>query len=162
MRKKHNSLVTLGITSLFLIFAVLGMVILALLTLGSSRSDLNMSLKSMEQTTAYYDACTEASDFCLTAEKFLQNTLTESADKQEYFQKAALLKDDGLTFDADTQTLAFDVPFSDSQALHVEMTVLYPQETEGSVIDIHTWQTISTAAWTPDTHQPVFSTAGGD
>lgn len=157
MKKQHSSLVTLGITSLFLIFAVLVMVILSLLTLGSSRSDLNMSKRSMTQTTAYYDACGTATDLYLQAEEFLHNAFTQTASKSDYLQKASELTEEGFTWDQNTRTLAFDAPFSDSQALHVEMTILYPQTTEESVLDIHTWQTISTGTWTPDTRQPVFT-----
>lgn len=157
MKKQRSSLVTLGITSLFLIFAVLGLVILALLTLGSSRSDLNMSLASMEQTTAYYDACQTATDFCLQAEKFLRDAYEQTSNADQYFRKAAGLENDGFFWEDTSRALTFDVPFSDSQALHVEMSVLYPQEPDENLLDIHTWQTISTATWTPDTRQPVFT-----
>ena len=41
MKQKHTFFVTVGIPSLFLIFSVLCLCVLALLTLGSSRSGLN-------------------------------------------------------------------------------------------------------------------------
>ena len=54
MKQKHTFFVTVGIPSLFLIFSVLCLCVLALLTLGSSRSSLNTARHSMEQTENYY------------------------------------------------------------------------------------------------------------
>ena len=56
MKQKHTFFVTVGIPSLFLIFSVLCLCVLALLTLGSSRSGLNTARYSMEQTEKYYNA----------------------------------------------------------------------------------------------------------
>lgn len=157
MKKKHSSMVTLGITSLFLIFAVLCLVILALLTLGSSRSDLHMSERSMEQTTAYYDACAAATDLCLQAEEFLQTAYRQTSGEKEYFEKAATLTDQGFLWDEDGGTLSFDISFSDTQALHAEAKVLYPRTADGSFLKLLTWQTQATGTWTPDTKQPVYT-----
>ena len=60
MKQKHTFFVTVGIPSLFLIFSVLCLCVLALLTLGSSRSGLNTARYSMEQTEKYYNACSKA------------------------------------------------------------------------------------------------------
>lgn len=156
MKQHRNSIVTLGITSLVLIFSVLCMVILALLTLESSRSDLNMSKRSMEQTEAYYDACTTAADLCSQAEDFLRCTLRQSASEKDYLKTAENLCSRGFFWEENRRILAIDVPFSDSQSLRVELYVLYPQDTEEPLLEIHTWQTISTGNWNPDTRQHVY------
>ena len=44
------------------IFSVLCLVILSLLTLNTSRQDLKNSKLTLEQTTAYYTACSTASE----------------------------------------------------------------------------------------------------
>lgn len=156
MKHHRNSLVTLGTTSLFLIFSVLCMVILALLTLGSSRSDLNMSKRSMEQTATYYDACTTASDLCSQAEEFLHCVLRQTANEKEYLENAADLSTLGFIREDDSHIFTIEVPFSDSQSLHVELYILYPQEETEPLLKIHTWQTISTGNWNPDTRQHVY------
>lgn len=157
MKKKHSSMVTLGITSLFLIFAVLCMVILSLLTLGSSRSDLRMSRRSMEQTTAYYDACTEATDLCLAAEEYLQTAYEESASKQEYLKKAGGLTQQGFLWNEESLALSFQIPFSDTQTLYVEAKIHYPETADGTFLELCTWQTQSAGTWNPDMKQPVYT-----
>ena len=57
MKQKHTFFVTVGIPSLFLIFSVLCLCVLALLTLGSSRSGLNTARYSMEQTEKFEMSC---------------------------------------------------------------------------------------------------------
>ena len=54
MNKKRTSFLSIGIPSMCVIFSVLCLVILALLTLGTSRQDLQTSRLSLDQTTAYY------------------------------------------------------------------------------------------------------------
>ena len=60
MNKKRTSFLSIGIPSMCVIFSVLCLVILALLTLGTSRQDLQTSRLSLDQTTAYYTACSTA------------------------------------------------------------------------------------------------------
>lgn len=157
MKKKQNSMVTLGITSLFLIFAVLCMVILALLTLGSSRSDLRMSRRSMEQATAYYDACSEATDLCLVVEEFLQTAYEECQDEKEYLEKTEELTKQGFLWDIENQILSFHIPFSDTQTLYVEAEVCYPHTADDAFLKLSTWQTQSAGTWIPDTKQSVYT-----
>lgn len=157
MKKKHTSMVTLGITSLFLIFAVLCMVILSLLTLGSARSDLHMSRRSMEQTTAYYDACSTATDFFLQAEDILRTAYQESEGEKEYFRKVSELGAQGFLWAEDTKRLSVEVSFSDTQVLRGEAIVFYPGGPEGPFLELKAWQTYSTGTWNPDTKQPVFT-----
>ena len=66
-----------------------------------------------------------------------------------------------LTWTEDTQVLSFTVAFTDTQAVYVEISAPYPSGSSGSGKDftpeIMTWKTITTASWTPDTRQPVFT-----
>ena len=56
MKQKKTLFAATGIPSLFLIFGVLCLAVLALLTLGNSRSALSSARLSMEQTEQYYKA----------------------------------------------------------------------------------------------------------
>ncbi len=154
--KKNRPLVTLGITSLFLIFAVLCMVILSLLTLGSARSDLRMSKRSMKQTEAYYAACSKAAQLCLDAEDFLKASYLDTRGEKDYMDKVSELCSLGFLWKEDTHTLSVQIPFSDTQFLHTEASVCYPDSPKGPFLRLNTWQTYSDGAWTPDTKQPVF------
>ena len=156
MDKNRHSLVTMGISSIFLIFAVLCTVVLALLTLASARSDLNMSTRSMEQTAAYYDACTKASDLCVQAEDALYQAFLNASAPVSYFASAKSLLPSEFSWNEEERTLTADIAISDSQSLHIELEALYPQSAEDPLLDIHIWQTISTGSWNPDTRQPVY------
>ena len=83
MKEKNHLFSATGIPSLFLIFGVLMLVILSLLGYGTSRQDLRASSLSLEQTSAYYNACSEAADFyselVQTLEGFHEQAKTETA-----------------------------------------------------------------------------------
>lgn len=157
MKSRHRSLVTMGITSLLLIFSVLCMVILALLTFGSSHSDLTMSKRSIEQTTAYYHACYTATDLCRETEEELYQIRSTAAEEKDYYSNTASLCSLGFSWEEDSRMLTAEISYSDRQALYLELQVLYPQNPEDPVLEIHKWQTISTGEWNPDTRQPVYS-----
>ena len=62
MKQKHTFFVTVGIPSLFLIFSVLCLCVLALLTLNRSRTGMSAAQHSLEQTEKYYNACSKATE----------------------------------------------------------------------------------------------------
>ncbi|MDO4274088.1 MAG: hypothetical protein Q4D16_10485 [Eubacteriales bacterium] len=180
MNRKQHSFVTVGITSLFLIFGVLCLVILSLLTLGTSRSDLRMSRRSLEQTTAYYDSCSNVTDFCRRLDQFLSEAYTETDNKGGYYEKVntmfnnvpdslgdALSHTDvsqasdetaslSFSYDETSRRLSVSAPFSDSQVLQAELEILYPERAGDSYLQILAWKTDQQGSWDPDTKQPVY------
>ena len=84
MKKKNTLFSATGIPSLFLIFAVLMLVILSLLGYGTSRQNLRASTLSLGQTTAYYNACTEATDFYTSLVHTLKKFQTQVKTEDEY------------------------------------------------------------------------------
>lgn len=156
-QEKQGSLVTLGITSLFLIFAVLCLVILSLLTLGTSQADLQMSRQSMESTAAYYDACREASLQYLKLEEELQEFSGTTHSTRELLEAANSLNLDGVSADFRTGHLILELPFSENQSLLAELSPNIADSGQELHLEILSWQTISTGTWNPDTKQPVLN-----
>lgn len=154
--KQKSSLVSTGIVSIFLIFSVLCLVILSLLTLGTSRSDLAMSRQTMKQTGSYYDACNHATEFCADLENFLWNSYMESTDSTEYFARLQDFSHETWAYQKKDRQISLEIPFSDTQALLICLDVLYPEMDENTVLRIHTWKTIVTGTWNPDTKQHIF------
>lgn len=111
----------------------------------------------MEQTTAYYDACSTATDFFLQAEDILRTAYQESEGEKEYFRKVSELGAQGFLWAEDTKRLSVEVSFSDTQVLRGEAIVFYPGGPEGPFLELKAWQTYSTGTWNPDTKQPVFT-----
>ncbi|MGI6069642.1 MAG: hypothetical protein ACOYBE_04360 [Blautia sp.] len=156
--KRKPTLVTLGITSLFLIFSILCLVILSLLTWNSSRLDLQMSQKSMEQTAAYYTASAQASGLCQSVDAYLEKNYQDSQDLREYQESLARISelDSRIIWDDDEQVIRFTVPVSDTQDLQVTVKALYPQHDKDPYLEILSWKSTATGEWTPEKKQPVY------
>ena len=158
MKQRHSFFTATGIPSLFLIFSVLCLAVLSLLTLGSSRSELNAARNSMQQTENYYNACSQASTVIKEIQSELTDTYQKATDQENYFTliEQFCKTHSELTFDMEKQTLLFTESLSDTQQLAVCLKVLYPEKSDDSLIQILQWKTDTTASWTPDTSQSVY------
>ena len=102
MKKRGG--IHVGVSSLLLIFLVLALVSFAVLSLAGAVSDLTLSRRYAERTLGYYNACMQAQDFIAEADR------------------AAASNADGAS-SAAGETHTADFPVSDTQYLHVELTV---------------------------------------
>ena len=134
MKEKNHLFSATGIPSLFLIFGVLMLVILSLLGYGTSRQDLRSSSLSLEQTSAYYNACSEAADFyselVQTLEGFHEQAKTETA----YYQLVSdyLNSQENVEWDSEEHTAEYVKAFSDTQSLAVKVSVFWTDRTADS------------------------------
>ena len=134
MKEKNHLFSATGIPSLFLIFGVLMLVILSLLGYGTSRQDLRASSLSLEQTSAYYNACSEAADFyselVQTLEGFQEQAKTETA----YYQLVSdyLNSQENVKWDSEEHTAEYAKAFSDTQSLAVKIVVFWTDCTADS------------------------------
>ena len=158
MKQKHSFFVTVGIPSLFLIFSVLCLCVLALLTLGSSRTSLTTAKHSMEQTENYYTACSKATETVSGIRSTLNQYVTGASDEAEYFSRIQSFTDtqDALTWNAKKHTLSFSTGISDTQQLSVILEIFYPEKDTDPTLKILQWKTELTGTWKPDDHQNVF------
>lgn len=179
MKEKNHLFSATGIPSLFLIFGVLMLVILSLLGYGTSRQDLCASSLSLEQTSAYYNACSEAADFysdlVQTLEEFQEQAKTETA----YYQLVSdhLNSQENVKWDSEEHTAEYVKAFSDTQSLAVKVSVFWTDRTADStasdtaasdtinagldmtssnIAGILSWNTVVTADWNPDNSQSVY------
>ena len=134
MKEKNHLFSATGIPSLFLIFGVLMLVILSLLGYGTSRQDLRASSLSLEQTSAYYNACSEAADFyselVQTLEGFHEQAKTETA----YYQLVSdyLNSQENVEWNSEEHTAEYVKAFSDTQSLAVKIAVFWTDCTADS------------------------------
>ena len=134
MKEKNHLFSATGIPSLFLIFGVLMLVILSLLGYGTSRQDLRASSLSLEQTSAYYNACSEAADFysdlVQTLEEFQEQAKTETA----YYQLVSdhLNSQENVKWNSEEHTAEYVRAFSDTQSLAVKVSVFWTDRTADS------------------------------
>ena len=134
MKEKNHLFSATGIPSLFLIFGVLMLVILSLLGYGTSRQDLRASSLSLEQTSAYYNACSEAADFysdlVQTLEEFQEQAKTETAYYQLFSDH--LNSQENVKWDSEEHTAEYVRAFSDTQSLAVKVSVFWTDRTADS------------------------------
>lgn len=152
MKKRQNFFMVTGVPSLFLIFAVLCMVILGLLALGTSRTDLEMSRASLKLESLYNEACRKAADLCLEAERALIEAAKEAADEEDYFRCAKKISRDipGASWDEELHQITAEVKITEEQSLKTVLQVLYP----GGVRMV-SWKTVVSEVWEPQI-QPVY------
>lgn len=134
MKEKNHLFSATGIPSLFLIFGVLMLVILSLLGYGTSRQDLRASSLSLEQTSAYYNACSEAADFYSELVQTLEGFQTQAKTETTYYQLVSdyLNSQENVEWDSEEHTAEYVKAFSDTQSLAVKIAVFWTDCTADS------------------------------
>ena len=134
MKEKNHLFSATGIPSLFLIFGVLMLVILSLLGYGTSRQDLRSSSLSLEQTSAYYNACSEAADFYSELVQTLEGFQTQAKSESAYYKLVSdyLNSQENVKWDSEEHTAEYMNAFSDTQSLAVKVSVFWTDRTADS------------------------------
>ena len=134
MKEKNHLFSATGIPSLFLIFGVLMLVILSLLGYGTSRQDLRSSSLSLEQTSAYYNACSEAADFYSDLVQTLEGFQAQVKSESSYYKLVAdyLNSQENVKWDSEEHTAEYMNAFSDTQSLAVKVSVFWTDRTADS------------------------------
>lgn len=179
MKEKNHLFSATGIPSLFLIFGVLMLVILSLLGYGTSRQDLRSSSLSLEQTSAYYNACSEAADFYSDLVQTLEGFQAQAKSESAYYQLVSdhLNSQENVKWDSEEHTAEYVKAFSDTQSLAVKVSIFWTVRTADStasdtaasdtinagldmtssnIAGILSWNTVVTADWNPDNSQSVY------
>ena len=134
MKEKNHLFSATGIPSLFLIFGVLMLVILSLLGYGTSRQDLRASSLSLEQTSAYYNACSEAADFYSDLVQTLEGFQAQAKSESAYYKLVSdyLNSQENVKWDSEEHTAEYVKAFSDTQSLAVKVSVFWTDRTADS------------------------------
>lgn len=179
MKEKNHLFSATGIPSLFLIFGVLMLVILSLLGYGTSRQDLRASSLSLEQTSAYYNACSEAADFYSELVQTLEGFQAQVKSESAYYKLVSdyLNSQENVKWDSEEHIAEYVKAFSDTQSLAVKVSVFWTDRTADStasdtaasdtinagldmtssnIAGILSWNTVVTADWNPDNSQSVY------
>ena len=101
------------------------LVILSLLGYGTSRQGLRASSLSLEQTSAYYNACSEAADFYSELVQTLEGFQTQAKTETAYYQLVSdyLNSQENVKWDSEEHTAEYVKAFSDTQSLAVKIAV---------------------------------------
>lgn len=110
------------------------LVILSLLGYGTSRQDLRASSLSLEQTSAYYNACSEAADFYSDLVQTLEGFQAQAKSESAYYQLVSdyLNSQENVEWDSEEHTAEYVKAFSDTQSLAVKIVVFWTDCTADS------------------------------
>lgn len=110
------------------------LVILSLLGYGTSRQDLRASSLSLEQTSAYYNACSEAADFYSELVQALEGFKAQAKTETAYYQLVSdyLNSQENIEWDSEEHTAEYAKAFSDTQSLAVKIVVFWTDCTADS------------------------------
>ena len=154
MKEKNHLFSATGIPSLFLIFGVLMLVILSLLGYGTSRQDLRASSLSLEQTSAYYNACSEAADFYSDLVQTLEGFQAQAKSESAYYQLVSdyLNSQENVEWNSEEHTAEYVKAFSDTQSLAVKVSIFWTVRTADSTAsDIAASDTVASDTAASDT-----------
>ena len=115
-KKTSRPLLTTGTSTLLLIFVSLCLLTFAVLSFLSARADQNLSRKTAERTSAYYETCNQAEDRLGETDRMLEKIWQETANEKAYFQAVRKTFED-MDFDEESHMLSFSVPLTDTQVL---------------------------------------------
>lgn len=110
------------------------LVILSLLGYGTSRQDLCASSLSLEQTSAYYNACSEAADFYSELVQTLEGFQAQVKSESAYYKLVSdyLNSQENVKWDSEEHTAEYMKAFSDTQSLAVKISVFWTDRTADS------------------------------
>lgn len=110
------------------------LVILSLLGYGTSRQDLRASSLSLEQTSAYYNACSEAADFYSDLVQTLEGFQAQVKSESSYYKLVSdyLNSQENVKWDSEEHTAEYVKAFSDTQSLAVKVSVFWTDRTADS------------------------------
>ena len=129
--KKSVPFLSIGSSSLLVVFLVLCLVIFAMLTLTGAQSDYRFSRQLADRRTAYYAACNQAEQSLAGMDKTLQRMYASSDSEEAYFVAVGHGK-------------SYVIPISDLQTLQVTIEILYPESDEDTFYRITAWQVLNT------------------
>ena len=140
MPKKTQFKLNIGLSSILLIFVVLCLVSFAILSLVSANADKKLSLKMLERSTIYYDACNQFETDCAKLYNILSNTYSESTDEASYFK----------TLGQSQKTYVYTL--SDLQTLEIIVEFLYPKVPTDALYRITSRKVVTDDTIEYDTH----------
>lgn len=140
MNKKNfvKPAVGIGISSILLIFLIVCLSVFSVLALTSATSDYKMSRKIADYNIQYYEAYQLAQDEIAKVDEKLQEIYNNSKTKKEYLKESSSIKTD------------FTVEINDTQAIEVNLEVLYPKKVGDVFYQVKSFKTISTTKWQGD------------
>lgn len=135
-KKRQTPFVNMGSSLLLVVFLLLCLVTFATLAFSSARSDESFSQRIADRKTEYYEAANRAEELLNQIDGIL------AATKEMPDFTAMDSVDADIYYDAEKETLSYQVPINEKQALDIVLAL----HTEGGY-QIEKWQTVNIQKW---------------
>lgn len=154
-RSSSRSAISVGTTTLVLIFVLLCLLTFSVLSLVSARANMRLSQKSADRTTAYYEAENTSSDILIQVTEAVQKYLNIS-DEDTFFKNVRTELDgkNGIRF-TDDETLTWTVSLTENQYLRAEVQISFQPFSNGNHYRIIAWNTYTDYDWGTDQSLPL-------
>lgn len=166
MNKKSHAVLSIGTSSVLVVFILLSLVTFATLSIVSANADYILTRKTADRVSDYYEANNAAEATLSRIDTILLNSYSNTNDSavmdKEFYTTAAysglstidgcsidvLLTEDGTSI----LNVSYQEDVSDSQVLFVKLEVLYPgdEESSGRFYKILNWNVTNTHTWEAD------------
>ena len=131
MREKRGTVINIGTTSLIMIFAVLALVIFALLSYSSANVEWRMAEKMAERTTVYYEAEQQAAEALEQLALWMDRLSQEEKQISEQEFESQLQHLSGQSADCKDGLICWQVPVGERQKLEIGLLPLCKGEAIG-------------------------------
>lgn len=167
MNKKKDFSVSIGFSSIMMVFIMICLVTFAALSVLTANSDHRLSSKMADKTTAYYEADAIGKGVACQIDQALASLYAECSDEMTYYSSISperliidmpdKVKNVTVDFEQEVPVVSYQVTISDIQTLYVSLEVHYPKSGEENFYKIMSWQTKTDhAPVESDTHLKLF------
>ena len=130
MKKKQGMSISIGSSTMLLIFVVISLVSFSVLSLSSAITDRKFTDKIKQKNSTYYNACNLAEEKIAEIDTMLAEAYAISSNEKSYFD----LVHSGTTI---------TIPVSEYQELQVIITYLYPVKEGDSYYQIDSYSLVN-------------------
>jgi len=130
MKKKQGMSVSIGSSTMLLIFVVISLVSFSVLSLSSAITDKKFADKVKQKNITYYNACNLAEEQLAEVDAELSAAYASTADETAYFNQVG----EGTTI---------AIPVSEYQELQVAVRFLYPIEEGDSYYEVDSYTLVN-------------------
>ena len=148
--KSSRNKVSIGASSLILIFIVLCMATFGLLSLSSAQGDLKLARRNADAVKGYYEADNKGQQWLKGVDEVL---MEEMGKGQDSTQCSLEIKDRlGDLYDRETGLISTDIPMDRGQSLHIELVLMFGEKR----YEVKSWYVYNSEEYEIDTSMPVW------
>lgn len=155
-KDQGSPFLTIGFSSLLVIFLILCMVIFAVLALSDARNNLQLSEHMLEKKEAYFEAVNTSEKVIAEIDQILiqcgKENSTSYLDEVEKQIAGASFENCSTTFskNGNEAIICFEIKYGEDTQLEVALAIPNNPTAEDSRYQISRFQTINTHNWTPE------------